>query len=242
MEKAIKRHEQDASKEETEEEEKEKHRERKKQEARGKRKKEREQAAGARSKQGRSRRRRKEEEKKKKRRRKEEEKKKKRRRKEEEEEKKKKKMKQLHAASVKVPTHVRPLVSWCLGAARPRLWRLVSWNLELVSSRVRKSNVRHLQRFADGTIRPSVAGCFGVVSGPFWRPERCSLELVSSQFTKQRLAPWIAGRGPNPPVTAMVFWACERVLWPRSCAACFKRREQVGSWQCRRASKSKFWS
>ena len=121
-------------------------------------------------------------------------------------------MKQLHAASVKVPTHVRPLVSWCFGAARPRLWRLVSWNLELVSSRVRKSNVRHLQRFADGTIRPSVAGCFGVVSGPFWRPERCSLELVSSQFTKQRLAPWIAGRGPNPPVTAMVFWACERVL------------------------------
>ena len=230
MEKAIKWHEQDASKEETEEEEEEEKKNTEKGRSRKQEAKERRSGSKLQEQEAS-----KEEAE-------EEEKKKKRRRKEEEEEKKKKKMKQLHAASVKVPTHVRPLVSWCFGAARPRLWRLVSWNLELVSSRVRKSNVRHLQRFADGTIRPSVAGCFGVVSGPFWRPERCSLELVSSQFTKQRLAPWIAGRGPNPPVTAMVFWACERVLWPRSCAACFKRREQVGSWQCRRASKSKFWS
>ena len=44
---------------------------------------------------------------------------------------------------------------------------------------------------------------------------RCGTEdvkLVSSQFRKQRLALWIAGRGPDPSVTAMVFWPCERVL------------------------------
>ena len=70
-----------------------------------------------------------------------------------------------------------------------------------------------------------------MVSGPFWRPERCSLELVSSQFTKQRLALWIAGRGPNPSVPAMVLWPCERVLRPELCrtkASCTRTR---ASWQ-----------
>ena len=154
---------------------------------------------------------------------------------------------------------------------------------------------------ADGTTRPSVASCFGVASGPFWRPERCSLELVSSQFGKQRLALWIAGRGPDPFFPAMVFWpelcqtkaSCKRTrascqlavqegkqieclklvfiissesnVWhyglpaaglirpslpwcfgpargsfDRSCAGrkpAARGREQVGSWQCRRARK-----
>ena len=30
-----------------------------------------------------------------------------------------------------VEDHVHPLVPWCFGAARPRFWRLASWNLEL---------------------------------------------------------------------------------------------------------------
>ena len=41
-----------------------------------------------------------------------------------------------------------------------------------------------------------------------------SLKLVSRQFRKQRLAVWAAGRGPDPPFTAMVFEACDRVLGP----------------------------
>ena len=38
-----------------------------------------------------------------------------------------------------------------------------------------------------------------------------SLELVSREFRKQRLAPWAAGRGPDPSFAAMVFWCCDRV-------------------------------
>ena len=38
-----------------------------------------------------------------------------------------------------------------------------------------------------------------------------SLELVSREFRKQRLAPWAAGRGPDPSFAAMVFWCCDMV-------------------------------
>jgi len=38
------------------------------------------------------------------------------------------------------------------------------------------------------------------------------LKLVSSQFRKQRLALWVAAHGPDPSVTAMVFWPYKMVL------------------------------
>ena len=38
------------------------------------------------------------------------------------------------------------------------------------------------------------------------------LKLVSRQFRKQRLALWAAGRGPDPALTAIVFWQDERQL------------------------------
>ena len=43
-----------------------------------------------------------------------------------------------------------------------------------------------------------------------------SLKLGFIQFRKQRLALWIAGRGPDPSVTAIVFWPCERVVWRKA--------------------------
>ena len=43
------------------------------------------------------------------------------------------------------------------------------------------------------------------------------LKLASRHFRKQRLALWAAGCGPDPSVTAMVFWPCEGVLCPELC-------------------------
>jgi len=53
------------------------------------------------------------------------------------------------------------------------------------------------------------------------------LRLVSRQC--KRLAVWTAGRGPDPHITAMVFWLCETVLWAKLC------------WQCRKAGQWKVW-
>ena len=52
------------------------------------------------------------------------------------------------------------------------------------------------------------------------------LKLVSRQFRKQRLALWAAGRGPDPSVTAMVFWPCEGVLCPELCRMKVGRQSQ----------------
>ena len=52
------------------------------------------------------------------------------------------------------------------------------------------------------------------------------LKLVSRQFRKQRLALWAAGCGPDPSVTAMVFWPCEGVLCPELCRMKVGRQSQ----------------
>ena len=63
------------------------------------------------------------------------------------------------------------------------------------------------------------------------RKDMLGLKLASRQFRKQRLALWAAGRGPDPPFTAMVSQCCGTVLGPELCqtkATC-RRSKQFGS-------------
>ena len=57
------------------------------------------------------------------------------------------------------------------------------------------------------------------------------LELVSSHFRRWRFAVWAAGRGPDPSFTAMVFWRCEKVLWPELCRTKASCKRTRASWQ-----------
>ena len=62
------------------------------------------------------------------------------------------------------------------------------------------------------------------------------LKLVSKQFRKQRLALW-AGRGPDPWCLSPAGRSFDRSCAGRKPAA--RGSKQVGSWQCRKASKLK---
>ena len=112
-------------------------------------------------------------------------------------------------------------------------------------------NVWHSGLLAAGPIRPLV---FGPCERVLW-PELCrtkasckrtraswqlavqkgrqsqGLELVSSRFRKWRLALWAAGRGPDLSFAAMVFWRCERVVWPELCRTKASCKRTRASWQ-----------
>ena len=93
-----------------------------------------------------------------------------------------------------------PLASWCYGAARPRFWRLASWNLELDSGRVR---VRHRQPSVEGPVGPLVPWCFNAARPRFWRLASWNLELGSSRVRKRRWALAAVCQRPRPSCSSM---------------------------------------
>ena len=52
-------------------------------------------------------------------------------------------------------------------------------------------------------------------AGSTERQVKARFAATFSAFRKRRLAVWAAGRGPDPSLTAMVFWCCGSGLGPR---------------------------
>ena len=94
----------------------------------------------------------------------------------------------------------------------------------LISKREREKRERDIYVCVCDPPNPAVAG-ERVREATFFK------QFENRQFRKQRLALWAAGRGPDPPFTAMVSQCCGTVLGPELCqtkATC-RRSKQFGS-------------